>query len=60
MQDFVTPEIKHRPDGSIDTAHYINLGRRARAAQARSLVQTALPKRRTFSLPFWFLGTSAT
>ena len=60
MQKFETPEIKRRPDGSIDTAHYMEIGRQERADQARILAQAALPRRRTFSLPFWFLRTSGT
>ncbi|MBM9593211.1 hypothetical protein [Roseitranquillus sediminis] len=30
-------EIRRRPDGSIDTAHYSMIGRRRRADQARWL-----------------------
>ena len=60
MQQYETPEIKRRPDGSIDTAHYINIGRQERADQARALAKTGMPKRRTFSLPIWFLRTSGT
>ena len=60
MQQYETPEIKLRPDGSIDTAHYIEIGRQERADQALALAKTAVPKRRTFSLPFWFLRTLRT
>jgi hypothetical protein len=60
MQQYETPEIKCRPDGSIDTAHYIKIGRQKRADQARALAKSAMPKRRTFSSPFWFLRTSGT
>ena len=60
MQQYETPEIKRRPDGSIDTAHYMKIGRQARADQARILAKAAMPKWRTFSLPFWFLRTSRT
>ena len=60
MKQYETPEIKCRPDGSIDTAHYIKIGRQERADQARGLAKSAMPKRRTFSLPFWLLRTSGT
>ena len=60
MQQYETPEIKRRPDGSIDTAHYLKIGRQERADQAYALAKMATPKRRTFSLPFWFLRTSGT
>ncbi len=60
MQHYETPQIKRRPDGSIDTAHYIKIGRQERADQARALLNAAAPKRRTFSLPFWILRTSGT
>lgn len=60
MQRYETPEIKRRPDGSIDTAHYIKTGRQERADQARTLAKAAMPKRRIFSLSFWFLRTSET
>ena len=60
MQPYDTPEIKRRPDGSIDTAHYMIIGRQARADQARTLAKMAAPKRRNFSLQSWFIGTSET
>ena len=60
MQQLETSQIKRRPDGSIDTAHYIKIGRQERADQALALAKTAVPKRRTFSLPFWFLRTLGT
>jgi len=60
MQRYETPEIKRRPDGSIDTAHYIKIGRQERADQARTLVGAVIPKRRAFSSPSWFLRTSGT
>lgn len=34
--------IHRRPDGSIDTGHYMALGRQARAEQARYMIQTGL------------------
>lgn len=58
MQRYETPAIKRRPDGSIDTAHYIKIGRQERADQALALAKSAMPKRRSFSLPLWFLRTS--
>lgn len=33
-----TDHIRRRPDGSIDMAHYLALGRQARAEQARALL----------------------
>jgi hypothetical protein len=53
MQQYETSEIKRRPDGSIDTAHYMAIGRQERADQAHTLAKMAVPKRRTFSLRFW-------
>lgn len=53
MQHDVTPQIKYRPDGSIDTAHYMEIGRQKRAEQARTLTKMALPRRGIFSLHFW-------
>ncbi|WP_375253843.1 hypothetical protein [Yoonia sp.] len=55
MQPYETPEIKRRPDGSIDTAHYMKIGRQERADQARTLAKMAAPKRRKFSLQSWFI-----
>ena len=60
MQSYDTPEIKRRPDGSIDTAHYMIIGRQARADQVRTLAKMATPKRRNFSLQSWFIRTSET
>ena len=37
MQQLEIPNIKYRPDGSIDTAHYVKNGRQRRAQQARIL-----------------------
>jgi hypothetical protein len=42
MPTDLDPDIKTRPDGSIDTAYYIQKGRVARAHQARHLTQTVL------------------
>ena len=60
MQPYDTPEIKRRPDGSIDTAHYMIIGRQARADQARTLAKMAAPKRWNFSLQSWLIRTSET
>jgi hypothetical protein len=60
MQQYETPEIKRRPDGSIDTAHYMKTGRQERAEQARLLSKKAIPKRRTFSLQSWAIRTLET
>jgi len=60
MQQPITPEIKRRPDGSIDTTHYMAIGRQARADQARKLAKMAVPKRRSFSLRFWPFGAFGT
>jgi hypothetical protein len=38
--------LRRRPDGSIDTAHYMALGRRHRAEKARSLIGALHPGRR--------------
>jgi hypothetical protein len=58
MQQFDTPEIKRRPDGSIDTAHYMRIGRQCRSDQARTLAKSVMPKRRGISLRFWSLKAS--
>ncbi|MGJ8584248.1 MAG: hypothetical protein ACSHXD_09160 [Marinosulfonomonas sp.] len=60
MQPNETPEIKRRADGSIDTAHYMKIGRQERADQAHSLAKMAIPKRRAFSLQSWFIRTLET
>lgn len=39
MQHQADKEIKHRPDGSIDTAYYMRVGRAARADQAHKLAK---------------------
>jgi len=41
------PEIKRRPDGSIDIDHYVKIGRRKRAEQARKMVRGLLPEGRS-------------
>lgn len=56
MQKYETSEIKRRPDGSIDTAFYMKIGRQERADQALSLAKMAIPKRRVFSLRVWSFG----
>jgi hypothetical protein len=60
MQQYEAPDIKLRPDGSINTAHYMKIGRQRRAEQARILVKGALPKRGFVSLRFWSLGAFRT
>ena len=52
MQHDDSKDIKRRPDGSIDTAHYMKIGRQMRAEQAYKMVNSAVPKRR--SITFWF------
>jgi hypothetical protein len=41
-----TDKPRRRPDGSIDTAHYMALGRRHRAETARGLLGALHPGRR--------------
>lgn len=36
--------IRYRPDGSIDTAYYMQIGRRKRAEQAQKMVKALAPK----------------
>lgn len=55
MQQYEAPDIKLRPDGSIDTAHYMEIGRQRRAEQALILAKGVLPKRKLFSLRGRFL-----
>jgi hypothetical protein len=52
MQHDDSKDIRRRPDGSIDTAHYMKIGRQMRAEQAYKMVNSAVPKRRSFT--FWF------
>ena len=43
-----TPHIRRRPDGSIDTAHYIQQGRAQRSAAAHEMARAAVrPARRS-------------
>ncbi len=58
MQQAETQSIKRRPDGSIDTAYYMQIGRQERSAQAHALAKLAIPKRRSFSLRFWSMKVS--
>jgi len=37
--------IRYRPDGSIDTAYYMQIGRQKRAEQAQSMIKALAPKR---------------
>ena len=60
MKSYDTPDIKRRPDGSIDTAHYMKVGRQERADQALSLARAVRPNRRSFSLQSWFIRTLQT
>jgi hypothetical protein len=46
MQSDLDPTIKTRPDGSIDTAHYMAKGRVARANQAKHLAKTLLVEKK--------------
>ncbi len=54
MQRIDTSDIKLRPDGSIDTAHYMAIGRQRRAEQAQLMAKGMFPKRKRFSLRFLF------
>lgn len=56
MNDQHTTQIKTRRDGSIDTAHYMEIGRQRRAEQARALTGMALPKRQRASVAGRFLN----
>lgn len=44
----MTPQddIRLRPDGSIDTAYYMALGRRERSKQAHRMGRACLPEKR--------------
>lgn len=62
----MTDPIKTRPDGSIDTAHYIRLGRMARSQAAHDMARAALPNRsshmgarRSWLLPLAILSVVA-
>jgi hypothetical protein len=57
MQQFDPKDIKRRPDGSIDTVHYMKIGRQMRAEQAFKMVNSAVPKRKSFSVWFWPFAT---
>jgi hypothetical protein len=58
MQTNETQDIKRRADGSIDTAHYMKIGRHMRSEQAHKLAKDALPKRKPFSFRLWPLSTA--
>lgn len=60
MQQNETSDIRLRPDGSIDTAHYMNIGRQKRADQAKLIAKRALPKSKLFSRRVWPLRAFAT
>jgi hypothetical protein len=60
MQQFDPKDIKRRPDGSIDTAHYMKIGRQMRAEQAHKLIKSAVPKRKSFTFWFWPFATFRT
>ena len=42
----MTTDIKYRPDGSIDTAHYMEIGRQMRAEQAMGMLTGKTPEAR--------------
>jgi len=54
----MTAEIRYRPDGSIDTDHYMKIGRQMRSEQAMSLLsgqpQETRPRRKSFRLFSFF------
>lgn len=50
MKRYEEPEIKLRPDGSIDTAHYMTIGREMRAAKAHEMIKEIQPKPKFLSL----------
>jgi hypothetical protein len=54
------PDIKLRPDGSIDTTHYMEIGRQRRAEQAQILAKGLRPKGKFLSIQFWSLGVFGT
>jgi len=53
----VTDQIKSRADGSIDTAHYMRIGRMVRSQAAHDMTRTVLSKRtsRTGTTRPWIL-----
>ena len=54
IQQAEAQSIKRRQDGSIDTAYYLEMGRKLRSEQAHILVKAALPKKTTLSVRLWF------
>ena len=54
----MTTDIKYRPDGSIDTDHYMAIGRRMRGEQAKAMLvgkpKEARPRRKSFRLFSFF------
>lgn len=46
MTQYTDPDIRLRPDGSIDTAYYMARGRQKRSEQARKMVTSVLPDKR--------------
>jgi len=56
MRHCETPAIRLRPDGTIDTFHYMMIGRQRRSEHAREMAKGALPKHGLFSLQTWSLA----
>lgn len=61
----MTDTIKTRPDGSIDTAHYMHIGRIARSQAAHDMVKNRkapncqAPKRQGWLSLSWLLPRTA-
>lgn len=60
MQRDDTQTIRYRPDGSIDTAYYMQIGRQERSGQAHKLAKSVLPKPRRVSARLWPRGILGT
>lgn len=60
MQHHETADIKRRLDGSIDIAHYTNIGLQRRSERAHDMAKDVLLKQNFFSLRVWSLGAFRT
>ncbi len=46
-------DIKCRPDGSIDTAYYMQIGRQKRAEQAQKMIRGLVPGQKSTQPSRW-------
>lgn len=56
MKHCETQDFKLRPDGSIDTAYYMEIGRQMRSEQAHKMLKSARPSGRLVTILRWVFG----